>query len=67
MKNNKNFIIHMQYSRQTKILLLIAVYFEGIILYKNNIWVLSNAIETSDKKEHDRISYLPGVTFKKVE
>ena len=39
--------------------------FEGIILYKNNIWVLSNAIETSDKKEHDRISYLPGVTFKK--
>ena len=40
--------------------------FEGIILYKNNIWVLSNAIETSDKKEHDRISYLPGVTFRIV-
>lgn len=39
--------------------------FEGITLYKNNIWVLSNVIETTGKKEADCIGYMPGITFKK--
>lgn len=38
---------------------------EGIILYKNNMWVLSNAVKPDDKNENDCISCIAGITFKK--
>ena len=42
--------------------------FEGIALYKNNMWELSNVIGTGNNTiDTDRVTYQAGVTFTKVD